>query len=368
MLSGLSPIVALLVFSILPAGITGIGSWSRRGPRSTGTVEQLERKEEHGHRKRHLQNDDRASAEEQHPAVGKQSRYYDAEIKRMVPSQLQSSSDMLSVGHFHTCALSSRSGVTRGGPIRCFGHNDKGQSTPPPGIFVQVSSGHHHSCAISSSDMTVSCWGAIPEPPQGSFAKISSGSSHSCGITGTGGKLICWGSNHHGESDPPPSDHGMFVQVSSGQSYSCGIRNDGSAECWGKDHEGQAQPPSGVNFKQISAGLDHHVCGITKEDTVKCWGRNSHGQSEDRDDHYIQVSTGKRLACAIREDDKSLECWGGSSPIPEHDMKSRQYKHISLGKDHACAVDVDRRLHCWQNGADLGAHEVPVGFHVGEEL
>lgn len=89
------------------------------------------------------------------------------------------------------------------------------------------------------------------------------------------------------------------------------------------------------------------------------------------EDHYIQVSTGKRLTCAIREDDKTLECWGGLSPIPVHDMKARPYKQISLhvGKVHACAVDTDRRLHCWQNGADLGfGHNVPVNFHFGEEL
>jgi len=278
-----------------------------------------------------------------------------------------------SAGHFHTCALSFRPGLTKAGTVRCFGHNSHGQTEAPPGIYSQVTSGHAHSCAISVNGK-VSCWGNIPPPPEyKSFAQVSSGGDHVCGVQSMGGTILCWGSNHHGESDPPPSGRGAapFVQVSSGQSYSCGLSRDGRVECWGKGHEGQTRPPEGVRFRQISAGLDHHVCGITADGGhVRCWGRNSRGQAEDRvdDGPYLQVAAGRRSACAIREDTLGLECWGGSSPIPVEDMTARRYRQISLGKDHACAVDADKRLHCWQNGADLGGHNVPVGFQVGGEL
>lgn len=285
------------------------------------------------------------------------------------PSDRSHDEAAVSAGHHFTCSLASRSGVTRGGTVRCFGHNQQGQTDAPSGIFQQVTSGASHGCAVAATG-AVSCWGNIPPPPEyKSFVQLSSGGDHVCGIQSIGGNILCWGSNHHGESDPPASA-GPFVQVSSGQSYSCGLHRDGKAVCWGKDHQGQTRPPDGVTFRQISAGFDHHVCGITAEEgNIRCWGHNSRGQAEDRDDGpYRQVSAGRRAACAIREDTLGIVCWGGSSPIPAEDMTSRRYKQISLGRDHACAVDVDKRLHCWQNGADLGAHNVPVGFQVGGEL
>ena len=285
------------------------------------------------------------------------------------PSDRSHDEAAVSAGHHFTCSLASRSGITRGGTVRCFGHNQQGQTDAPSGIFQQVTSGASHGCAVAATG-AVSCWGNIPPPPEyKSFVQLSSGGDHVCGIQSIGGNILCWGSNHHGESDPPASA-GPFVQVSSGQSYSCGLHRDGKAVCWGKDHQGQTRPPDGVTFRQISAGFDHHVCGITAEEgNIRCWGHNSRGQAEDRDDGpYRQVSAGRRAACAIREDTLGIVCWGGSSPIPAEDMTSRRYKQISLGRDHACAVDVDKRLHCWQNGADLGAHNVPVGFQVGGEL
>lgn len=44
----------------------------------------------------------------------------------------------LAVGGHHTCALEYRPGVDFGGPVRCWGRNDWGQSTPSDDIFVQV--------------------------------------------------------------------------------------------------------------------------------------------------------------------------------------------------------------------------------------
>jgi len=344
-------ITLLLGLLCCPQPAFAIGPWSRRGGGGAGGGS------------KDVASDDR--------------RLVDESTGRSLPKEGTAASatscdeHVASAGHFHTCALSSRPGLTKAGTVRCFGHNGHGQiSEAPPGIFRQITSGHAHSCAVGVNG-AVSCWGNISPPPEHkSFVQVSSGGDHVCGVQSMGGNVLCWGSNHHGESDPPPAGAAPFVQVSSGQSYSCGLRRDGKVECWGKDHEGQTRPPEGVKFRQISAGLDHHVCGVTADEgSVRCWGRNSRGQAEDRDDGpYLQVSAGRRSACAIREDTLGLECWGGSSPVPEEDRTARRYRQISLGKDHACAVDVDKRLHCWQNGADLGGHIVPVGFQVGGEL
>lgn len=44
----------------------------------------------------------------------------------------------IAVGGHHTCALEYRPGVDFGGPVRCWGRNDWGQSSPSDDIFVQV--------------------------------------------------------------------------------------------------------------------------------------------------------------------------------------------------------------------------------------
>lgn len=44
----------------------------------------------------------------------------------------------VAVGGHHTCALEYRPGVDFGGPVRCWGRNDWGQSAPSDAIFVQV--------------------------------------------------------------------------------------------------------------------------------------------------------------------------------------------------------------------------------------
>ncbi|CAM9403862.1 unnamed protein product, partial [Laminaria digitata] len=45
----------------------------------------------------------------------------------------------VAVGGHHTCALEYRPGVDFGGPVRCWGANHWGQSTPSDDVFVQAS-------------------------------------------------------------------------------------------------------------------------------------------------------------------------------------------------------------------------------------
>ena len=161
-----------------------------------------------------------------------------------------------SAGHFHTCALSARPGLTKAGTVRCFGHNSHGQTEAPPGIYSQVTSGHAHSCAVSVNGK-VSCWGNIPPPPEyKSFAQVSSGGDHACGVQSMGGTVLCWGSNHHGESDPPPSGRGAapFVQVSSGQSYSCGLRRDAGSSAGVRITRDRPAPPRASSFAKSAPG------------------------------------------------------------------------------------------------------------------
>jgi len=98
-MSRLQIFLLLLVFSILPEGIAALGSWSRRG---AGGAKQPDRQRDEGMR-HHVQNDDDGSSTHptstDEPAIAnKYSRYYDPEVKRMLPSEPTSSFGTLSVG------------------------------------------------------------------------------------------------------------------------------------------------------------------------------------------------------------------------------------------------------------------------------
>lgn len=79
----------------------------------------------------------------------------------------------ISAGHFHTCAIESKPGLDFGGPIKCWGSNSRYQSSPPVGLFAQVSCGHLHTCAVAVNQ-SVACWGDMTNTPtKGLFTQVS---------------------------------------------------------------------------------------------------------------------------------------------------------------------------------------------------
>ena len=102
----------------------------------------------------------------------------------------------ISTGAWHTCALRYD-----GMPV-CWGLDDQGQASPPPGeLLVSISSGDHHTCGLRQ-DGTVLCWGSNfdgqSEPPADvKLAAISAGGSHTCGLI-PDGRPVCWGKRQPG--------------------------------------------------------------------------------------------------------------------------------------------------------------------------
>eukprot|EP00586_Coscinodiscus_wailesii_P000615 CAMPEP_0172481926 /NCGR_PEP_ID=MMETSP1066-20121228/8123_1 /TAXON_ID=671091 /ORGANISM="Coscinodiscus wailesii, Strain CCMP2513" /LENGTH=326 /DNA_ID=CAMNT_0013244669 /DNA_START=45 /DNA_END=1025 /DNA_ORIENTATION=+ len=282
----------------------------------------------------------------------------------------------LTTGHFHTCAITPSATTTTsqiiGGPIKCWGLNNRNQATPPVGgTYVQISAGLFATCAVAL-DESIRCWGddGVVTASEDdttlrdmSFLQVSVGESHACGVKKDGG-ISCWGRNDFGEGDPPT---GTFVQVSAGQGHTCAIRPTGRITCWGKNSDKQSTPPHDhidTAFRQISASMSQHVCAITIDYDVVCWGNNSRNQAPTfRPGPYVQVSTGNRYSCGIKMDDGSVDCWGGRRfPVDEDEGKRREWEQLALGHDHACAVDVEGLVSCWFTGADLGGSDVPLGF------
>ncbi|CAM9374085.1 unnamed protein product, partial [Ectocarpus sp. 12 AP-2014] len=261
----------------------------------------------------------------------------------------------VAVGGHHTCALEYRPGVDFGGPVRCWGRDDWGQSMPSDDIFVQVSAGNRHTCGIKI-DQTVSCWGHMPFSPRGFFQQLSVGGHHTCGLRREG-TAVCWGDDIAGSTSGVPANT-TFVQVVAGKDNSCGLRPNGQVDCWGGNNAGQSSPPRDVQFRQLSASNSRHVCGLTLERDIRCWGRDMRGETQFRRGPWYQVTCGQWTTCGIRKDDGGVECWG----MKTLNKTGAFYEEVSSADFHTCAVDENGEVECWGNA--LQAELVPDGFQA----
>ena len=254
----------------------------------------------------------------------------------------------ISSGGWHTCAL------TTNGNVKCWGNGFYGRlgngevnasSTPvdvhtshgdnsPLGGIAAISLGGFHTCALTKSG-GVKCWGygedggglgdgedsssstpvnvtsSSGDIPLGNIAAISAGNFHTCALTKSGG-VKCWGNGEDGQlgngafaSKSIPVDvhtsHGDnnplsgITAISAGHSHTCALTTNGNVKCWGFGEDGGLgdgegnNSPTPVNvisssddtplggIAAISAG-GLHTCAITKSSGVKCWGKGGDGQ------------------------------------------------------------------------------------------
>jgi hypothetical protein len=291
---------------------------------------------------------------------------------------LGSGVSQISVGDFHTCALSA-------GAVSCWGMNTVGQlgngttanSNVPVAVsglgsgVTEVSAGYQHSCAVAAAG-AVQCWGSNSSGQLGNGtgtnsnvpvgvtglgtggAQVSAGNRHSCAVTTAGGAW-CWGRNVAGElgdgtstnSSVPVAVSGLgsgVEQISAGGVFhSCAVTTAGGAWCWGDNTSGAVGDGSvtsssvpvsvfglGSGVAQISTGgftdgvdVFANSCAVTTSGTASCWGSNSVGQLGD----------------------------GGSeasSSVPVAVVsQSTAWSQLSMGFDHSCAVTTAGTAHCW---------------------
>ena len=224
--------------------------------------------------------------------------------------------------------------------MACWGLDEYGQSTPPTGIFTDLSAGGDHACGILDTG-DVACWGldeyGQSTPPTGIFTDLSAGGDHACGILDTG-DVACWGLDEYGQSTPPT---GIFTDLSAGGDHACGILDTGDVACWGLDEYGQSTPPAGT-FTALSAGGDH-TCGILDTGAVTCWGLDDQGQSTPPAGTFTALSAGGDHTCGIL-DTGDVACWGlddqGQSAPPDPAAKTDLVVHsprVSDNSPHAGA-------------------------------
>jgi hypothetical protein len=114
------------------------------------------------------------------------------------------------------------------------------------GSFTQVAVGGGsppHKCAIHADGFVV-CWGGNlygqSSPPPGAFLQITAGNLFTCGLR-TDHTLACWGYDYYGQVSDTPA--GQFKQVAAGTSHACAIREDEQVYCWGRNNAGQTNVP-----------------------------------------------------------------------------------------------------------------------------
>ena len=178
---------------------------------------------------------------------------------KVTPSKLPPAEQTLSTGLFHTCAITRRAGVDQEscgangcGPVKCWGANDKEQSTPPPGVM---------------------------------FTQISAGGFFTCGLK-VGGKVVCWG-----DIDHPPRSLEMLEESMSGDKLS-EFRQSRRLQELANGQNNQMK--GGGYYTQVSSGMKH-VCAITRGMEVQCWGRNDYGESSPPSGSFVQVRIGVLL-------------------------------------------------------------------------
>ena len=276
----------------------------------------------------------------------------------------------ISAGDYHTCALTTASGV------KCWGGNSKGQlgdnSTTDrltPVDVVGLSSG---------------------------VVAIAAGEQHTCALTTAGG-VKCWGWNASGQiGDGTTTDSWTPVDVvglssgvaaiSAGSSglYTCALTTAGGGKCWGNNTLGElgdnttTQRNSPVDVVGLSSGVaaiateGGHTCALTVAGGVKCWGGNNCGQIGDNtttDRHapvdVVGLSSGVTAisaggATCVLTTAGGVKCWGlnANGQIGDNTTINRLtpvdvvglssgVAAISAGYYHTCALIAAGGVKCW---------------------
>ena len=276
----------------------------------------------------------------------------------------------IAVATQHGCALRTD------GRIVCWGTpvQNVGQARPPTGGFTEVSLRDERTCGIGVAG-GLACWGrSLTVPPLGAVGQVSVGTAHVC-VLQSCGDLVCFGEDNSGATQVPAAS---YVAVAAGDSHTCAVRDNGSLLCWGDNRWRQASPPSGT-FTMVATEL-MHGCAIRTDNSLACWGMGSPGQPVDGSDpdgaswgqatppagQFKDVSTGRMHSCAVQIDGQ-VRCWGAGTTLgncqasvaecgqsmPPPDL----FEEVAAGFTHSCGIRADGKIACW--GSTTGGRSTP---------
>ncbi|MEO8449600.1 MAG: hypothetical protein ABI647_07410 [Gemmatimonadota bacterium] len=204
------------------------------------------------------------------------------------------------------------------------------------------------------------------------FASVTAGGRSACGID-DGGVLYCWGFNGDGQlgigqgplgagpvyalpQAAAPVGNQTFGQVNGGSFANCGVTFSHVGYCWGDNNNGQTgtgifsrsvtepTPISvGVAFSTISAGRVHS-CGLSVGGVPYCWGSNERGQLGGN----VTIDTVAHTVLLVPSNAPKLV---GSTTDGKF-FGTYDFRAISAGGIHTCAVDFQHQALCWGMGRD----------------
>ena len=342
----------------------------------------------------------------------------------------QGSSDLLSDivqingGSYHTCALTSSGGVKcwgRGGYGRLGNGTENNVNYPMDVIasqgssdllsnVVQVTVGVWHSCALTSSG-GVKCWGSAyygelgngtsgdgvdttypvdvlvsseDTSPLSNVIQVSSGHKHACALISSGG-VKCWGEGSNGELGDGKSKDSTYpvnviassgsdsllsniVQINVSKNHTCALTSSGGVKCWGWGGNGKlgngleqtSNAPVDViaskgstsllsGMAQVDGGYEH-TCALTSFGRVKCWGFRKMGQLGDGNalSQYTNVVLNPSYNGDKTAFPMDVIASQGSTSLLSNVVQ------ISAGGNHNCVLMSSGRVKCWGKGDILG--------------
>lgn len=191
--------------------------------------------------------------------------------------------------------------------------------------------------------------GALEQAPPEPVPGFSAGGRHTCTLDAAG-DIWCAGWNVLGQVGnglqgvevlyPIKVQASVkFTSVSAGDRHTCAIDTEQKAWCWGSNQLGQLGNGSGAffssvptpvaggyNFVDIEAGT-LTTCGVTAEGRAYCWGYGGYGNLGNGSLSYTE-------------------------PLPQLVNSPLNFKSVSLGIYHGCALDAAEQASCWGYNID----------------
>ena len=184
-----------------------------------------------------------------------------------------------------------------------------------------------------------------------------------CALAETG-EIECWIVRDFDFGGVEPGSRvvpGPFVQVEVSWAAACGLRSSGSEiECW-RIHpwsqlDGGVVAPDGGSF--VHFGLGQAICVAFATGEVGCAGLRGYsrvaGDGSPPAGEIIQVSIyDTSPVCAVTEEGET-GCWlrGGNSRPQTDNVPKGRFTQVTVGRQHACAIQVNRLVVCWGGFAD----------------
>ena len=321
----------------------------------------------------------------------------------------------ISAGRNHTCVRKAN------GKVYCWGMTSYGQSGTPTatcyqgvpcvtaptftGITaIQVELGYDHSCAVDTGGQGV-CWGANHNMQLGNgawsngsnfpanaqpaklngapilFSQLSAGDFSTCGITAGARNVVCWGiagagAYPSGTGNPNPTlllnSGGILLDridsITTGYAGACitfNLTNNLGTEnyCFvGMNAAGRVSLKYAWDSSatRISAQSNAY-CADKANGTVQCFGINWQGELGNGTQTHSQVpvtvgggmplrgvSMGQNHACALDPAGFPL-CWGNGVLSPAPVTTPVPLTQLASGDLHTCGLGTDSHIYCWGN-------------------